>query len=303
MGAFAASEFFQKSGQHTLGNGVKNFAYFQLQPGIEVFALNGHFSQTFHAEVFDDSRAVHFSYWLQGGAYCKLEGPLSKEQEVKCGTGNIGYGAGRTLQFRQQGEFANLQILVAPDMLPTLEDGTKSSLSKELQSKFCFKNGYRNAELHSAAHSLFSSLLYKGSNQRHPLWYQAKGLEFISLFLQEYGLDNNAQLPSGGQKKILLARDRLLADLSQAPTINELARETGINSLKLKRGFKQLFGAGVYGVYQKERMHEANRRLTLENHSITFIAQELGYTNISHFAAAFKKQFGSNPSEIKKRRF
>lgn len=303
MGAFTASEFFQESGQHILGSGVKNFAYLQLQPGIEVFALSGHFSQTFNAEVFDDSRAVHFSYWLQGGAYCKLEGSLSKEQEVKCGTGNIGYGAGRTLQFRQQGEFSNLQILVAPDMLPTLEDGTKSSLSKELQSKFCFRNGYRNAELHSAAHSLFSSLLYKNSNQRHPLWYQAKGLEFISLFLQDHGLDNNAQLPSGEQKKILLARDILLADLSQAPTINELARETGINALKLKRGFKQLFGSGVYGVYQKERMHEANRRLTLENHSITFIAQELGYTNTSHFAAAFKKQFGSNPSEIKKRRF
>lgn len=201
MESFIASSFFKESGQQSLNGGIKNFAYAQLQPGIEVFALKGSFSQIFNAEVFDDSRAVHFSYWLQGGAYCKLASNSEKEQEVKCGTGNIGYGSGRTLQFRQQGEFSNLQVLVTTDMLPTLEDGTNSSLSEELQNKFCFKNGYRNAHLHNAAYSLFTALMNEQSNKRHPLWYQAKGLEFISLFLQEHNVENNIKLPLGEQKK------------------------------------------------------------------------------------------------------
>jgi AraC family transcriptional regulator len=300
---FIASDFFKESGQQTLGNSIKNFVYAQLQPGIEVFALNGNFAQTFNAKVFDDSRSIHFSYWLKGGAYCKLDSLVDKEQEVKCGTGNIGYGSGRTLNFRQQGEFANLQVLVTTDLLPTLENGTNSSLSEELQNKFCFKNGYRNVHLHDAAYNLFTALMNKKLYNHHPLWYQAKGLEFISSFLQEHNVENSIRLLPEEQKKILLARDRLLSNLSQAPTIHQLALETGINTLKLKRGFKELFGAGVFGVYQKERMHEAKRRLILGNHSITFIAQELGYTNMSHFATAFKKEFGYNPSKIKKMLF
>lgn len=56
---------------------------------------------------------------------------------------------------------------------------------------------------------------------------------------------------------MLAARDRLLLDLSAPPTIAELAREIGLNQLKLKQGFKTLFGTSIYALFQRHRMERA----------------------------------------------
>lgn len=100
--------------------------------------------------------------------------------------------------------------------------------------------------------------------------------------------------------KLLRAKDLLLADLSQAPTIAMLSRETGLSVLKLKRGFRQLFNNSIYGLFQAERMHEARRRLFATGAPVMVVATDLGYANASHFSAAFQKQFGVTPSAFKR---
>jgi len=87
--------------------------------------------------------------------------------------------------------------------------------------------------------------------------------------------------------------------LSSPPTIEQLARETGLNQLKIKQGFKVLFGTTTYGLFQRERMERA---LTLlQTNSVTETASLLGYSNISHFSSAFRKQFGVLPSRVRRR--
>ncbi|MNG22387.1 Regulatory protein PchR [compost metagenome] len=68
---------------------------------------------------------------------------------------------------------------------------------------------------------------------------------------------------------------------------------------KLIRGFRQLFYNSVYGVFQQARMSQARNRLLIGDESVMRIASELGYANASHFATAFRKQFGVNPSTLK----
>jgi AraC family transcriptional regulator len=72
----------------------------------------------------------------------------------------------------------------------------------------------------------------------------------------------------------------------------------GLNQLKLKRGFRSLFGMGVYSLFQRHRMERA--RELLSHHNVTETALMLGYSNISHFSAAFRKQFGVLPGEARK---
>ena len=69
------------------------------------------------------------------------------------------------------------------------------------------------------------------------------------------------------RQKLLRAKDLLLADLTQAPGVAELARESGLSVLKIKRGFRVLFNNSVYGLFQAERMQEARRRLANGNTS------------------------------------
>jgi len=46
-------------------------------------------------------------------------------------------------------------------------------------------------------------------------------------------------------------------------------------------------------------MTQARCRLLTGDESVMRIASDLGYANASHFATAFRKQFGINPSILK----
>ena len=134
------------------------------------------------------------------------------------------------------------------------------------------------------------------------MWLQAQGLTLVSLLL-EARADEDATdaLDRVDRMRLARARAQLLSDLSQPPLLVDLARENGLSLARLKRGFRALYGFSVYGLFQHERMHEARRRLLRADASVSSVACDLGYTNMSHFAAAFRKQFGVNPGEGRRR--
>ncbi|MEL6439903.1 MAG: helix-turn-helix domain-containing protein [Cyanobacteria bacterium J06621_8] len=47
-------------------------------------------------------------------------------------------------------------------------------------------------------------------------------------------------------------------------------------------------------------MERSHLLLSSGEMNVTEVAQTVGYTNLSHFAAAFRKKYGINPSIIKK---
>ena len=83
-----------------------------------------------------------------------------------------------------------------------------------------------------------------------------------------------------------------------APTINQLARMVSISESKLKKDFKLIYGLPVYEYFQKVRMQAAKDKLLGGNHSVKEVAMELGYSNLSNFTIAFKKEFGLLPSKL-----
>lgn len=100
-------------------------------------------------------------------------------------------------------------------------------------------------------------------------------------------------------ERIHHARTLLVADLENPPTIAVLSRRCGINETKLKKGFKQVFKTTIFSHLQKARMDTAWHLLQQGSHSVTEVGMALGYTNISHFAAAFRRQFAVNPGALK----
>jgi AraC-like DNA-binding protein len=83
-------------------------------------------------------------------------------------------------------------------------------------------------------------------------------------------------------------------------SIAALSRKAGINSMKLKAGFKQLFNATVFGYLHSIRMREAQRLLLDENMNVNEVADRIGYKYPHHFSVAFKKQFNITPSQMRK---
>lgn len=83
-----------------------------------------------------------------------------------------------------------------------------------------------------------------------------------------------------------------------APTISQLAKMVSISESKLKKDFKMTYGVPVYEYFQKVRMQAAKDKLLSGDHSVKEVALELGYSNLSNFTIAFKKEFGLLPSKL-----
>lgn len=102
------------------------------------------------------------------------------------------------------------------------------------------------------------------------------------------------------KEKIIQAREIILQNINQPPTIPELAKQIGINQCYLKKGFKEMFKSTVYEYVMEQRMLKAKMLLSLNTQTVSQIAEEVGYSNTSNFSNAFKKYTGLYPSEISK---
>lgn len=83
------------------------------------------------------------------------------------------------------------------------------------------------------------------------------------------------------------------------PTIDQLALEAAMSSAKLKKLFKEVYGTSIYAYYQKQRMNVARDMLLSGDFTVKEVGLQVGYSNLSNFAAAFRKEFKLLPSEAR----
>ncbi|GAO45559.1 helix-turn-helix transcriptional regulator [Flavihumibacter petaseus] len=86
---------------------------------------------------------------------------------------------------------------------------------------------------------------------------------------------------------------------NRPPTIDQLAQEAAMSSAKLKKLFKEVYGTSIYAYYQKQRMNVARDMLLSGDFTVKEVGLQVGYSNLSNFAAAFRKEFNILPSEIR----
>ncbi|MFD1768839.1 helix-turn-helix transcriptional regulator [Sphingobacterium suaedae] len=82
-------------------------------------------------------------------------------------------------------------------------------------------------------------------------------------------------------------------------TIEQLSKEYAINVYKLKKGFKDLFGMGVFEYTAVVRMETALELIKNTELSLKEIAFQVGYSAPSSFTVAFKRHFGRSPRSFK----
>jgi AraC-like DNA-binding protein len=85
--------------------------------------------------------------------------------------------------------------------------------------------------------------------------------------------------------------------MTAPPSLTDLSAEIGLNTKKLKEGFKQLYGQTVFSYLLDHKMEEARRMLDSQQYNVNEVGLKLGYSTSSHFIAAFKKKFGTTPKK------
>jgi AraC family transcriptional activator of pyochelin receptor len=99
---------------------------------------------------------------------------------------------------------------------------------------------------------------------------------------------------------IVEAEKILVADPGRQLTITALALEVGINSFKLRVGFRQLFKTTIHQFRLKLRLGMAKQLLTETDLAISEIAYRTGFDSRDGFARCFRRKFRESPRDWRK---
>ncbi|MEM9447861.1 MAG: helix-turn-helix transcriptional regulator [Cyanobacteria bacterium P01_E01_bin.6] len=138
---------------------------------------------------------------------------------------------------------------------------------------------------------------YHGSAQR--LYLESKALELLAL--QFTGLEANTSNPrkptlkADDLERVQYAKEVLVEQVCNPPSLTELARLSGLNEFKLKQGFRQLFDTTVFGYLYNYRMEQAQYLLQNPHNKIAVVSAQVGYRNPEAFSMAFRRKFAVSP--------
>lgn len=133
------------------------------------------------------------------------------------------------------------------------------------------------------------------------LFYKGKTYELLSLvfnYNEEQNIDNCPFLSDEEDVlKIKQAKDIIIQQMTEPPTLQELADHIGLNIKKLKIGFKQIYGDSVFSFLFDYKMEYARKLLDEGNYNVNEVGLKIGYSSASHFISAFKKKYGITPKK------
>ena len=284
-----------------LPNNKKNSSFIELQPGLAVCVNSA-----------DDLNAIDISKAFPSSDKClcfncQLQGKLSlqvKDRKLVTHKGDLtfGFADGETFHLQHSKDFCNIEVMIMPELLDVLlgeMDFQFSNLDKKVNFFLHHHPIHQNSNVLSCARQLFYLMQNTDCKITNRLLLYAHVLKYLNWYFKSFEQQSTKhEFTQWEYQQLNHARNCLISDLTCPPTINCLAKQTGLNQSKLKKGFKQIFGKSIYAYFLAERMHKAKQLLA--EYSVTETAIMMGYSNISHFSSAFRKQFGVLPKEIRR---
>lgn len=133
------------------------------------------------------------------------------------------------------------------------------------------------------------------------LFFKGKAYELLALFFNRNEDADVEQCPflvdEVNVAKLKKAKDIIIAQMAEPPSLKELAIEVELSLKKLKEGFKQVYGDSVYSYLFDYKMDVARKLLETGEYNVNEVGLKVGYSTASHFIAAFKKKYGTTPKK------
>lgn len=156
---------------------------------------------------------------------------------------------------------------------------------------------YMTPEMQNVVDQIFS-MQYEGKTKM--MFFRSQLTVLLAHFFGQLSTLNEEVVNEEERNKLYQAKEILTQNLDNPPSLTELSRQIGLNSFKLKKNFKELFGVPVFKYLQNERLSKAHDLLKDGNVTIQEAAWHVGYDSLSSFSNAFAKKFGFRPSAIKR---
>ncbi|WP_324171563.1 AraC family transcriptional regulator [Sulfurimonas sp.] len=182
------------------------------------------------------------------------------------------------------------------------EDFLQRNLQKSLLQKY-FINSDKYLNLISFSPTLIQSQIIiteildcQLQGELKKIYLQSKSLELLHVELSKLGTkENKILLDNYDKTAIYKAKEILINNMENPPSIVDLAKQVHMNEFKLKVGFKKIFHTSPYKLLLKYKMNEAKIMLHSGEYNINEVAKLIGYKYASNFTNAFMKEFGLSP--------
>ena len=156
---------------------------------------------------------------------------------------------------------------------------------------------FMTPQMQSIVNQVFSNT-YSGKTKM--MFFRSQMTSLLSHYFGQLALMKEEIVNSSEREKLYEAKEILARNLDSPPSLNELSRQIGLNSFKLKKNFKELFGVPVFKYLQNERLTKAYELISQREASVQEAAWHVGYDSLSSFSNAFSKKFGFRPSQIRR---
>lgn len=156
---------------------------------------------------------------------------------------------------------------------------------------------------HKSVRSILQQILTKQVHGTlHGLYTKGKIYELLSLYFDNTDQNESDSCPFMANEEtvaqIKKAKDIIIENMAHPPSLEELSKKVGLNIKKLKVGFKEFYGAPVFTFLLNYKLDHSKKLLEENQFNVSEIAAQIGYSNSSHFIAAFKKKFDTTPKQF-----
>ena len=276
-----------------------------LRKGLTIRIFNGQFWQsTIHERHHEETFPIVAKFYLSGGLRVKTDNvpEIVADYEETAGHNYLYHLPDLTeLEEYPSHIFTQTVMILADTHYLSAINSAEDSLPNPLQCLTRAKRFHQplgNTTL--AMTQILQQILhcpYQGATQQ--LYLESKALELLAL--QFACLETEAPtyrrptLKAADLEQVRYARDILVGQLCDPPSLIDLAHLCGLNEFKLKQGFRQLFGTTVFGYLYNYRMEQAQHLLHSSQLSIAAVSAQVGYRSPEAFSTAFRRKFAVSP--------
>lgn len=274
----------------------------QLREGLSLWVENSRQYNDVIVEFPEDERPLEYLFLLSG-VDCWQNFSFSAGQHTFYGSGLAPKDSCKAVAVKP---FLSVEVFIQPDILRSFVGKPTEELPAALQHLLrpSDQQSYsRSGNTTPFMQSVLQQILrcpYQGVTKR--VYLESKALELLALLLDqevEIQIGNRpaSVLKPGTLERIHYAREVLLQQLNNPPSIAELAKQVKLNEYTLKQGFRQVFGTAIFSYLHDYRLEQARLFFDVGEQNVIQIANTVGFASRSYFATAFRKKFGLNPKD------
>jgi AraC family transcriptional regulator len=198
-------------------------------------------------------------------------------------------------------------LVISPRVLQDIVRELDPAVDERPTQPFPFVTGPCTADVFWRHRELVQRLEAADAVLREPLWADVSALQLAADVLESafsrHGLPpkrSRGATDADHIERAEAAKSYLASRIAERVTLEDVAESVHVSPFHLARIFQERTGVPVHRYLTRLRLRLSLDRLADGATDLTALALELGFSSHSHFADAFRREFGRTPSQVRR---